>query len=223
MVTVTSVWPPLITIGIVASSLCSAMSSLVSAPRVFQAVCTDKLIPKLAFFAKGYGPGNDPRRAYALAFLITVFVVMIGNLNVIAPFISNFFLCAYALVNYACFTACLSQTPGFRPAFPLLFAMVVTVWSCDVRYDHVHNVMAYNTVHMRVLLHSLHLHKTHEARYFLPLAFHSCPSLLLLAPDQRFSIERVQYEKGRVLVLSGVPHERPALIQLASSITRGAS
>ncbi|KAK6030380.1 amino acid permease, partial [Ostertagia ostertagi] len=108
MVTVTSVWPPLITIGIVASSLCSAMSSLVSAPR---AVCTDKLIPKLAFFAKGYGPGNDPRRAYALAFLITVFVVMIGNLNVIAPFISNFFLCAYALVNYACFTACLSQTP----------------------------------------------------------------------------------------------------------------
>ncbi|PIO70895.1 hypothetical protein TELCIR_07220, partial [Teladorsagia circumcincta] len=43
----------------------------------YQAVCTDKLIPKLAFFAKGYGPGNDPRRAYALAFLITVVVVMI--------------------------------------------------------------------------------------------------------------------------------------------------
>ncbi|KAK5974702.1 hypothetical protein GCK32_020024 [Trichostrongylus colubriformis] len=77
----------------------------------FQAVCTDKIIPTLSYFAKGYGPGNDPRRAYALSFLITVTVVMIGNLNMIAPFISNFFLCAYALVNYACFIACLSQTP----------------------------------------------------------------------------------------------------------------
>ncbi|KAK6031280.1 hypothetical protein OSTOST_02567, partial [Ostertagia ostertagi] len=114
---VTSVCPWLITIGIVSASLGSAMGSLVSASRIFQAVCEDKLIPLITFFAKGYGPGNDPRRAYALCFLITIAVLMIGNLNIIAPFISNFFLCAYALVNYTCFEAIFSQSPGFRPAF----------------------------------------------------------------------------------------------------------
>ena len=30
---------------------------------------------------------------------------MIGNLDVIAPLISNFFMISYALVNYACFSA----------------------------------------------------------------------------------------------------------------------
>ncbi|PIO69147.1 hypothetical protein TELCIR_09040, partial [Teladorsagia circumcincta] len=43
----------------------------------YQAVCEDRLIPIITFFAKGYGPGNDPRRAYALCFLITVAVLMI--------------------------------------------------------------------------------------------------------------------------------------------------
>ncbi|KAK5973234.1 hypothetical protein GCK32_015922, partial [Trichostrongylus colubriformis] len=76
------------------------------------AVCEDKLIPSINYFAKGYGAGNDPRRAYALCYAITIAIVMIGNLNVIAPIISNFYLCAYALVNYACFDAIFSQTPG---------------------------------------------------------------------------------------------------------------
>ncbi|VDO35405.1 unnamed protein product [Haemonchus placei] len=164
MVTVTSVWPPLITIGIVASSLCSAMASLVGAPRVFQAVCADRIIPKLEFFAKGYGKGNDPRRVYALSFVITVTIVMIGNLNVIAPFISNFFLCAYALVNYACFTACLSQTPELANYFNVHLA-------CPCKY------------------------------------YRSLGNIAILL----------------VLVLSGAPHERSSLVQLAYSITRGAS
>ncbi|VDL67190.1 unnamed protein product [Nippostrongylus brasiliensis] len=102
----------MISIGIVVSSLCSAMGGLVSAPKVFQAVCHDRLIPSLFFFAKGYGLRGDPRRAYALALFVTVLVVMVGDLNYIAPFISNFFLCSYALVNYACFLAIFSQTPG---------------------------------------------------------------------------------------------------------------
>lgn len=33
---VTSVWPPIISIGIVAATLCSALASLVSAPKIFQ-------------------------------------------------------------------------------------------------------------------------------------------------------------------------------------------
>ena len=40
-----------------------------------------------------------------------------GSLDLIAPIISNFFLMAYALINYSCFDASIANTPGFRPAF----------------------------------------------------------------------------------------------------------
>lgn len=40
-----------------------------------------------------------------------------GELDLIAPIISNFFLMAYALINYSCFDATLADSPGFRPSF----------------------------------------------------------------------------------------------------------
>ena len=68
------------------------MFILVSAPKVFQALANDKVIPKIDWFAKPYGRDQEPRRAYALTFLIALGFILIGELNVIAPVISNFFL-----------------------------------------------------------------------------------------------------------------------------------
>ncbi|KHN71392.1 Solute carrier family 12 member 2, partial [Toxocara canis] len=41
----------------------------------------------------------------------------LGELNAIAPIISNFFLASYALINYSCFDASFADSPGFRPGF----------------------------------------------------------------------------------------------------------
>jgi len=45
--------------------------------------------------------------------MVTVMMLLLpGQLNVIAPLISNFFLMSYALINYSCFDASLAKSPG---------------------------------------------------------------------------------------------------------------
>ncbi|KPI97072.1 Bumetanide-sensitive sodium-(potassium)-chloride cotransporter [Papilio xuthus] len=114
-----SAWGPLIYGGCFAATLSSALASLVSAPKVFQALCQDKLYPYLEFFAKGYGANNEPVRGYVLTFVIAVAFILMGGLNQIAPLISNFFLAAYALINFSTFHASLAKPVGWRPTFRL--------------------------------------------------------------------------------------------------------
>lgn len=107
----------IVTAGIFSSTLSSALSSLVGAPTVFQAICKDNIFPYISFFGVGYGPGNEPRRGYILTFFVTSSLIAIGDLNAIASIVSNFFLAVYALINYAVFAASLSRSPGWRPSF----------------------------------------------------------------------------------------------------------
>ncbi|KAI6220738.1 Solute carrier family 12 member 2 [Aphelenchoides besseyi] len=110
-------WSPLIIVGIVATTLSSASGCLIGGPRVFQALCQDKLFPYVSFFAKGHGKGNDPFRAYFLTATVAAGVILIGNLNLIAILITNFFLACFAITNFACFDASAANSPGFRPGF----------------------------------------------------------------------------------------------------------
>jgi solute carrier family 12 (sodium/potassium/chloride transporter), member 2 len=67
-----SAFGPLIYAGCFAATLSSALASLVSAPKVFQALCKDELYPKLKWFAKGFGKNNEPVRGYVLTFVIAI-------------------------------------------------------------------------------------------------------------------------------------------------------
>lgn len=67
-----SAFGPLIYAGCFAATLSSALASLVSAPKVFQALCKDELYPKIKWFAKGFGKNNEPVRGYVLTFVIAI-------------------------------------------------------------------------------------------------------------------------------------------------------
>ncbi len=117
MMEVISAWGPLIYAGCFAATLSSAIASLVGAPRVFQAVAKDRLFPGIESFSKGYGSNNDPVRGYILVFIISLICILIGDLNVVSSLLSNFFVAAYALINFSVFHGDITNSPGWRPAF----------------------------------------------------------------------------------------------------------
>jgi len=107
----------LIDAGVIAATLSSGMASFLGAPRILQSLSSDRVIPVLLRFAKGYGAGNNPRRGVLLSAGIAFLTVALGNLNVIAPVVSMFFLISYGLLNYATFYEARSSSPFFRPRF----------------------------------------------------------------------------------------------------------
>ena len=126
-----SLFGPIVLAGIFAATLSSALASLVGSPKTFQAVCKDGVFEGLSFFGKGSGPNDEPRRAYVLAFLISIGFIAIGELNIIAPIISNFFLMSYALINYSVFAASLGKSPGWRPSFKY-HNMWLSLFGCGI-------------------------------------------------------------------------------------------
>jgi amino acid transporter len=107
----------LITAGVIAATLSSAMASFLGAPRILQSLASDRIFPFLLPFAKGEGATNNPRRGVLLAGGIAIMTIGLGNLNVIAPIVSMFFLISYGLLNYATYYESRAASPFFRPRF----------------------------------------------------------------------------------------------------------
>jgi amino acid transporter/soluble cytochrome b562 len=107
----------LISAGVIAGTFSSAMASLLGAPRILQSLAQDRIFPLLFPFAKGAGAVQNPRRGVLLSAGIAMATVGLGNLNVIAPVVSMFFLISYGLLNYATFYEARGASPSFRPTF----------------------------------------------------------------------------------------------------------
>ena len=107
----------LVTAGSIAATLSSAMASFLGAPRILQSLAADRIFPFLVPFAKGSGPTANPRRGVLLSAGIAYATVAWGQLNLIAPVVSMFFLISYGLLNYATYYEARSQSPSFRPRF----------------------------------------------------------------------------------------------------------
>lgn len=114
---VMSVWSWLIYAGCFSATLSTALTNLLSVPRLIQALGYDKIFPGVIFFSKGYGKNGEPYRGYVLTLTVSVTFLLLADLNIIAPLITNFYLAAYALINFCCFHAAFVKPLGWRPSF----------------------------------------------------------------------------------------------------------
>uniref|UniRef100_A0A3P8XM78 Solute carrier family 12 member 10, tandem duplicate 1 n=1 Tax=Esox lucius TaxID=8010 RepID=A0A3P8XM78_ESOLU len=215
----------LITAGVFAASLSSALAFLVSAPKVFQCLCRDNIYPYIGFFAKGYGKNDEPLRAYLLTFFIAVAFILIAELNIIAALISNFFLCSYALINFSCFHASITNSPGWRPSFRYyskwasLFGAVVSVvlmflltwWAALITFCVIMFLLGYVTYNKPKINWGS---SVQAGTYNMALSY----SVSLAGVE-----DHVKNFRPQCLVLTGPPNVRPALVDFVGSFTKNIS
>ncbi|CAL9192380.1 cation-chloride cotransporter 1-like isoform X1 [Musa acuminata AAA Group] len=105
--------PAIIYVGIVLSTLGAALQSLTGAPRLLAAIANDDILPVLNYFK--VTEGGEPHLATLFTAFICICCVVIGNLDLITPTITMFFLLCYAGVNLSCFLLDLLDAPSWRP------------------------------------------------------------------------------------------------------------
>ncbi|XP_050165075.1 solute carrier family 12 member 1 isoform X2 [Myiozetetes cayanensis] len=213
---------PLITAGIFSATLSSALASLVSAPKVFQALCKDNVYKGLEFFAKGYGKNNEPIRGYVLTFVIAMAFILIAELNTIAPIISNFFLASYALINFSCFHASYAKSPGWRPAFRYynmwvsLFGallccgvmFVINWWAALITYA----IELFLYIYVTYKKPEVNWGSSTQALYFV----NALDSALALTTVE----DHVKNFRPQCIALTGAPMIRPALLDITHTFTK---
>ncbi|XP_041465000.1 solute carrier family 12 member 3-like [Lytechinus variegatus] len=222
---VISGWVPLVLAGIFAASLSSALASLVSAPKVFQAVCKDKIFPKIEYFAYGVGAGDEPKRAYVLTFFIAAAFIAIGDLNTIAPLISNFFLASYALINFSCFSASLAKSPGWRPAFKY-YNMWVALLASVICVGVMFLINWWAALLTIAIISGLYLY-VHSTKPEVNWGDSNQAFLYKRALQTTIKLgnvpEHVKTFRPQILLLTGPPNCRPAMLHLCSHITKNTS
>uniref|UniRef100_A0A673X6N9 Solute carrier family 12 member 2 n=1 Tax=Salmo trutta TaxID=8032 RepID=A0A673X6N9_SALTR len=222
VMSIVSGFGPIINAGIFSATLSSALASLVSAPKVFQALCKDNIYPGLEMFAKGYGKNNEPLRGYILTFCIALAFILIAQLNVIAPIISNFFLASYALINFSVFHASLANSPGWRPSFKfynMWVSLAGAVLCCVVMFV----INWWAALMTNVIVMGLYIYVSYKkpdvnwGSSTQALTYHQAltHSLHLSSVE-----DHIKNFRPQCLVMTGYPNSRPALLHLVHAFTK---
>ncbi|NNK62188.1 MAG: amino acid permease, partial [Gemmatimonadetes bacterium] len=97
-----SLWGDAILLGVWGATLSSAVGSILGAPRVLQALARDGVLPRrLRWLGKGSGADDTPRAGTIVTLVLALGAVWVGDLNLIAPVLTMFFLTTYGVLNVA--------------------------------------------------------------------------------------------------------------------------
>ncbi|XP_062565701.1 bumetanide-sensitive sodium-(potassium)-chloride cotransporter-like [Armigeres subalbatus] len=215
----------LIYIGCWAATLSTALTNLLSVPRLIQALGIDRIYPGLIFFSKGYGKHSEPYRGYVLVFLVSFAFIMIADLNTIAPLISNFFLASYALVNFCTFHAATVKPLGWRPTFRYYHPWLSMAGSvlCVAIMFLIDVVSTFATILIIFVLYLMVTYRKPDVNWGSSTQAAAYKSALNSALNLEQVGDHVKNYNPQLLVLSGNPQHRPSLLNFANLITKNQS
>lgn len=119
-----SLWGDALFIGVWGATLSSALGSILGAPRILQALARDGALPKwLHWLGKGTGQDDSPRVGTIVTLGIAMVAVWLGDLNIIAPVLTMFFLTTYGVLNVTAGLERLLGSPSYRPRFKVHWSL----------------------------------------------------------------------------------------------------
>lgn len=218
----TNVWPPLVEIGISSATISAALTNLIGASRLLNAVAVDRLFGWLLDPIHKANVQGNPIGSVLMTWFIIQLMLLIGSLNQIAQVSSILFLFTYFSINLSCMMCLLTSAPNFRPSFryfnlittslglvgaagmtfvinPLYSSLVIIVWM--------------------VLMVGIHI-RSPPARWgdiTQALIFHQVRKYLLLL-DQRK--EHVKFWRPRVLLMVENPRSCLPLIEFVNDLKK---
>ena len=111
-------WGPAILLGVWGATLSSALGSILGAPRVLQALARDRVLPaSLRWLGNGSGAEDEPRIGTIVTLGAVLLSVVFGDLNLLAPVLTMFFLTTYLVLNVSAGIENFLKSPSFRPTF----------------------------------------------------------------------------------------------------------
>jgi len=126
----------IVPLGLAASTISSALGSVMVAPRTLQALATDRSFPSSrlnSWLSKGKKSDNEPINASIITVTIAMIFVALGNVNAVAGIISMFFMVTYGTLCLISFLNHFGASPSYRPSFKSkwflsLMGFIVSVW-----------------------------------------------------------------------------------------------
>ncbi|KAE9417252.1 hypothetical protein Angca_007593 [Angiostrongylus cantonensis] len=210
-----------VTAIVVLSSFYCAYTALITAARTVQDVGrSDGLVPGWDKLGRGYGREDAPRIAFVVITTAGVALSMIGEFNIVASMVTIFFLTTYSLFNYAVFMSTLkSDKPAFRfynrwlaLVCSLLCVHIMLAVSWKLTNTAVFTFLKFY-IYVKWKQSQLQITKEHIGSSF-DTAFNGLRDM-----EQQADLDY----KPQVLLLTGNPAARPALIDFANNITMGRS
>jgi amino acid transporter len=215
-----SKWGFLFNAGVWAATLSSGLACMVGAPRTLQALSIDKVSP--SFFARKLGSPTEPRAGVLLTYVISILVILQGDLDLVAPIITMFFLNTYGMLNLVAGIEQITGNPSYRPRLKVsgLWSMIGAL-GC---YGVMLLIHAPATIVAIVISYTIYFYLKKRAlrQYWgdsrsglwFSLARHVLNRL------EKFELSPKNW-KPNLAVFSGNPIERPELIELARWLSKG--
>lgn len=109
----------LIPIGLAASTISSAIGSILVAPRTLQALAVDDAFQhsKINNYLQQNDAKGEPRNATLITILLAFIFVAIGDVDAVAQIISMFFMVTYGALCLISFLNHFGSSPSYRPSF----------------------------------------------------------------------------------------------------------